>query len=275
MSSKVRFMRLIGPLVAAAVALGLVMGSALPAAASCTAPCAYDTYVTGTANANLVAYYPMYEGSGTTMNDTSGNGHNGTYTNATLGGVSGVVFNGSTSIAATPNLNTANANQILTVAGWVIDTEAGTTSPHIMWEQTSNSGSNTGAVAFDAYDSAPASFPFTMWEDNNSGAGHYYSNHFARPASRTAWHHFVWEFDRFTTQGCNSAFLVIDGTSQTASHDQCYEMHNIAFLNNQPFYFGARSGVSFPYHVTLRGVGIWTRALTATEISDLVTATFI
>lgn len=262
--------RVFGPVLAALMALGVMVGGqALPALATCTAPCAYDTYVTGTANSGLVAYYPMYDTSGTTMTDTSGNGKNGTYSNVTLNGVSGAAFNGTTSIASTPNLDTANANQVMTVAAWVIDRDTSSTAK-IMWEQTTNSGSNTGAVAFDINDGAPASYKFTTWENNGT---HYYTRHFARPGN-TNWHFFVWEFDRNTTEGCFSALVSVDTGDPGSSNDQCWEMHNVAFPNGKPFFFGARSGPANAYQVDLRGVGIWTRGLSATEISAMYGSTF-
>lgn len=67
-------------------------------------PQAYTSKVKAIAPANLIAFWPMAETSGTTIVDESGNGRNGTYSNVTLGaagmgdGRTAVSFNGTTSV---------------------------------------------------------------------------------------------------------------------------------------------------------------------------------
>ncbi len=65
----------------------------------------YAVKVKGIASANLIAYWPLSEPSGTVVNDVSGNGRNGVYTAVTLGqpgigdGRTSASFDGTTSLA--------------------------------------------------------------------------------------------------------------------------------------------------------------------------------
>lgn len=258
----------------ATLALAVVFAMvAATAQAACTTPCAYDQYVTGTANSGLVAYYPMYETSGTTMNDTSGNGKNGTYSNSVvLNGTAGAAFDGSFAIASTPALNLTSGN-VVTVAFWAKDQET-RSNEHLIFENTTNMNNNIGAFYFSHYDHTNAltgTQHYKLAQRQGTGT-HYNLVDFATTAS-SLWHFYVVEMDRDTNRGCYSGFFIYDGTTQTQGADQCWEMNGVAFLN-QAMYFGARSGNQFPWTGTLRGLGIWTRSLTGTEISDLVAAQY-
>jgi len=95
----------------------------------------YAAKVKGIASANLIAYWPLAEPSGTTIVDESGNAYNGAYTAITLGaagigdGRSAATFDGSTSLGNVYGASFAAAfnNQTLTAALWVRQSDAAST----------------------------------------------------------------------------------------------------------------------------------------------------
>jgi hypothetical protein len=78
---------------------------------------------TVTVNPSIVGYWPMDEGSGSILHDTSGNGNNGVISNATwVGGVAGTAlnFNGSNALVAISNSTSlSNLNGPVTLVAWV------------------------------------------------------------------------------------------------------------------------------------------------------------
>lgn len=268
---------------AAVLFLVALVGSLMPiaeVAASCTAPCAYDTYITGTANSGLVAYYPMYETSGTTMNDTGGGSHNGTYSASglTLNGVSGVAFDGSAnSMATTPSLDLTPANGgtgIVTVNVLIKDQET-RTGGHMLFNQTANYGLHSGAIAFNLRNNAPNGVNRMMTGQSYDSTGNHYNAVEQAVLPNSNWTMLTIVFRRDQKYGfgsplndCYSGLLYENDQAQSPIVNQCWDVTGHSFLNDS-FQFGAYGSHSWPAAVTMRGFGIWTRALTATEINDL------
>jgi hypothetical protein len=94
--------------VAIAAVIGVVQFVATPASMAATS--------------GLVAAYPFSEGSGTTVTDVSGNGNNGTITNATwaagkYGG--GLQFNGTNALVTVPDAASLHLSGAMTLEAWV------------------------------------------------------------------------------------------------------------------------------------------------------------
>ncbi len=122
----------------------------------------YSTKVKNIASANLVAYWPLAEPSGTVITDVSGNGYNGVYTAVTLGqpgigdGRTCAKFDGSTSYANAYSVGFAGAfnNQEGTIAVWArIPTAApwtdATTRRVIFFQVDANNRISFGRTATD------------------------------------------------------------------------------------------------------------------------------
>lgn len=265
------------------LSLFALIGALVPVvnvAATCTAPCGYDTYITGTANSGLVAYYPMYETSGTTMNDTGGGSHNGTYSASglTLNGVTGVAFDGSSnSIATTPSLDLTAANggtYIVTVNMLIRDQET-RTGGHMLFNQTSNYGLHGGAIAFYLRNNAPNGVNRMMTGQSYDSTGNHYNAVEQNVLGTSNWTMLTIMFRRDQKYGygsplndCYSGLLYVNSFAQSPIVNQCWDVTSKSFLNDS-FQFGAYGSNLWPSVVTIRGFGIWTRALTSTEINDL------
>lgn len=92
-----------------------------------------------------LAYYRLGEASGTTMNDSSGNSRNGTYTSVTLGAASLVAdtdtagsFNGTSSDASVPNGLWMDVDQAFTVEAWIKTNATGYREIAAQYATTSN-----------------------------------------------------------------------------------------------------------------------------------------
>lgn len=282
--------RLLAPLVAIVAGLSMIGPAALPAAATCTAPCAYDTYVTGTANSGLVAYYPMYETSGTTMNDTSGNGLNGTYasSNITYFGVGGAKFLGAAtgSEATTPSLDLRPANtgsEIVTVNFWMKDQET-RTGERMLFTQSGDYTTRTGAIGFELRDGSPsqgtrlAATQAVVGVTTGGAASNINVDDFDH-AGDTGWHMYTvlyrrdFDYGSGGTNDCFSGELIFDGALATSYSNDCTDIAHVDFPLSY-FEFGAYGIHLTPAAFTMRGFGVWTRPLSSTEISDLFASTF-
>jgi hypothetical protein len=111
------------------------------------------------ATGGLVAAYSFDEGSGTVVNDTSGQGNNGTVSNATWttsGKDNGaLVFNGSSSLVTIPDSSSLHLSSGMTLEAWVNASTVDSNWRDVIYkgndafylERTSNSSTGPPAAA--------------------------------------------------------------------------------------------------------------------------------
>lgn len=199
---------------------------------------------------NIVAYWKFDEGSGTSAADATGNGNNGTLVNSPTWGPGkindGLSFasNQYVNIGNNPALN-FNGTMPFTIAGW---------------------GKTTIAQNAEIFDGLTGTNGFRLAIGAGSGSPNgsltlYISGSWKHSLSTVfdngSWHQFGVTYD-----GTTLSFYV-DGSfdsSSTTSGPTSVSMNRS---------IGNIAGLSYPFGGTLDEIGIWSRALSAGEISTL------
>ncbi len=212
----------------------------------------------GVSNSGLMGYWPMNEGRGLTVGDSSGQGNTGTITGATwTNGKKGgaLSFNGSsyTSITGT-NANDFNFSSTVTIGFWMkgstnlntVILEKSNNNNHYHFQTTNEAMNNDGNHVLFGVTGMPSTGRVSS----------------AKIVSDGSWHYVVGTFD----SSVNTLKIYVDGVldkSNTGATDEIT-------TNSQPLLIGSRSGsVGFPG--VIDDVRIFYRVLSATEVQNLYT----
>lgn len=219
---------------------------------------AKDFYYAGIfSRTGIVREYLFAEGSGSTANDTSGSGVNGTITGATYSTNS--PMKSPRTALTTPRLAVRNYNAALNVASgnYVTVADSDTFEPATFsiafWFNTRQTG-NVVIIEKDT------NFGFSVQRDTdnimkaNSNNGTICKGTNAYSDGR--WHFCV-------LHNGSAPKLYIDGVDETTTSTQ-----RTAAYSTGPLYFGSRAGAA-PYVGLLQDVQIFNRVLTAQEVKDL------
>jgi uncharacterized repeat protein (TIGR01451 family) len=213
-------------------------------------------FSTGVALTNeLLGYWPLNEGTGNVAHDQSGNGYNATLSNTawTTGPFNyAVSFNGTNSHAVTPAIPFTNA---FSVSVWVNPAS----TPQTGWAGIVQSESNSGLSL--GVDSTGATYKFTV----NGGAGSTGTCAFVNVAQGCAqggtvtagWHMVSGTYDGTT------AVLYVDGVM--VASDTFTAPADVSV----PLQIGASWSNSAVWDGALDAVRLYSRALTASEVSAL------
>jgi len=205
---------------------------------------------------NLVGYWKLDDGQGTTVADLSGSGNNGTLSAAgatwqttvpaTVGfdDAASVILNGTSGYASLGIANLPANNAAQTISVWVNFPSTGGTQNMIALD---NAGAASGIQL------GIRGGNVTVW---GWGGGTLVA---AAPPSTGAWHHLAYTYDGTTDS------LYIDGvvTTATASHA------TTAFAAVAAAYLGTYDGGSELYGGSLDDVRVYNVALTASQIVQL------
>lgn len=209
----------------------------------------------------LVGYWPFCGNA----NDASGNGNNGTVNGATLTtdrfGNSGSAysFNGSSNYIDVGNNNSLNSN-IVTISAWYIAVDYGSSAQVFQGNLVSKREQSGWGGAYQlALISNPSNLVWATYTIAGQN-GNVYST--LQPLGQ--WIHVVYVHD------LNSARIYINGVLSGTTL-----VSGGLTSNNLPVWFGARpnaGGLSHFFNGILDDIAIWNRALTASEIQQLYTA---
>jgi len=214
-----------------------------------------------------IAYWRLGESSGTVANDSSGNGHNGTYNGSPTLGVSpgaitgdsdtAVTFNGSTQYVAGPSLGLATNLSPLTYTLWFKTTSAAVN----VWPfAEGNSTDNTPLSGFALSNSASNKLDWFIRSSAN----------FITVTSLSAVNDGNWHMAAGTVDASLKMWLYIDGVKQNTvggglvADTVTFNTSSIAALT--------RGGVGNFFPGTLDEVAVFNYALTSTQISNLYAA---
>ena len=162
----------------------------------------------------LVAYWTFNEGTGSTVADSSGNGHtmslvNGpTWTTGIIGGA--LSFNGVNNYGVAPSIN-PGATAAISVSLWLNRTytvPSGGAGANVLFEFSANFNSTSTGFEFFPDDQCGG---MAVGVHGNSG---YNLKCYAQPTSG-AWHHLVAIYDK-SQNAANEVTLYLDGAVQTA-----------------------------------------------------------
>ena len=228
---------------------------------------AYDTAVL--ADSPLM-YWEMAEPSGTTMTDSSGNSHNGTFSAVTLGatgigdGATAASFNGTSSFASAAIDLTAQ-NKI-TLEFWLKEASWGTTDA-LGFEFSTNQNTNAGTFLVDPNLSTPSgNVNFGV----SKGDGTNYNQGSIPQPSANAWHHFVMLLDR-TVSTPPTAY--VDAVVKTTTPSINTTMGD-NFASNT-LYIMSRAGTSLFNTGTMSKVAIYAGLLSSTQVTNHFNAAII
>ncbi|MBP6091293.1 MAG: hypothetical protein KA521_08570, partial [Crocinitomicaceae bacterium] len=201
----------------------------------------------------LVGYWP-FNGN---ANDVSGNGFNGIVSNVSLttdrNNISNSAYlwpstNGTNSFIDVGNLHSLIPNSI-TISAWIL-ADGGTINPRII---------SSGEVGFSTQSTINANRYYqAAWD--RAGAGIWPSTF---PVSSNVWHHLVFTANHINGQ----AKLYVDGVLTDSS---CCGIPNPNYVMNNTWNIGRKSTSAFDaWGGKLDDIGVWNRALTQQEITNL------
>jgi hypothetical protein len=198
--------------------------------------------------------------SGTTVLDTSGNGHNGTITGAT--GAAGkinqaLLFDGSSNYITVPGLDLTGTN-VITVSFWLNTTYV--SDDDIILETSANSNFNAGAFKVIANGSGENRF----WVDLVGNVGK--SSGDTADYSDNTWRHFavVMDMGRPTNE---VSHIYMNGVDWPLQHS--YDSNNNGNFGNYTLYMMSRAGSSLFADGLLDDVRIYTRELSSDDVVAL------
>lgn len=210
----------------------------------------------------LVAYWPMNEGTGTQMGDSSGNKNNGslinsfTWVTGKLG--KALSFNGTNNYVSAPSVDSSGTN-VISVSWWMYKSSFNN-SISIVAETSPNFNVSTTGWVIGPDDNTGY---FAVGLRGNVGYSIPYYN---RP-SAGVWHHYTAIFDK--SRATNEVSFYIDGVLQTPATYAVHNNNNTNNFGNDVFYMGMRGGVQYPFAGKLDDFRIYNRALSQSEILDL------
>ncbi|MFA6077782.1 MAG: LamG domain-containing protein [Candidatus Paceibacterota bacterium] len=210
----------------------------------------------------LVGYWPMNEGTGTQMGDSSGNKNNGSLVNSftwATGKLGNALnFNGTNNYVSVPSIDSSGTN-VVSVSWWMYKSSfhnsisiVAETSPNFNVSTTGwviGPDDNTGYFAVGLRGNVGYSIPYY----NRPSAG--------------VWHHYVAILDK--SKATNEVSFYIDGVLQTPATYAVHNNNNTNNFGNDAFYMGMRGGVQYPFAGKLDDFRIYNRALAVSEILDL------
>lgn len=217
----------------------------------------------------LVAYWKLDDNTGTTANDSSGTGNNATlaaspgtptWTSGRLGYA--LNFDGTDDYASEAAVDLSTTN-VVTVSLWLYQS-AWNDTDDLAVETTVNWNSYTTGLIVNPNGGSPCAGSFWIGVRGNVG---YNIACYNRPGAG-AWHHIVAVFDK--SQTTNEVDLYIDGLLQTpTSRPPSYTSNNTNNFGNDPIYLMSRGGSSLFTAGKLDEVRIYTRALSAGDVTEL------
>ncbi len=217
----------------------------------------------GDITSNLFLQWRFLEGSGTTVADSTGNGHGLTLTNGpTWGagpftGLPEISFDGSNDYAqSTASLDLSGTN-VITVATWL----KWPSSPplKVYWESSANYNNFSDTFAcFQVDNNSKLSF------DHKGNVGYCLSNLNTQPSAAT-WHHFavIYDFSLST----NEVYAYVDGSLATMQYST--NANNTGNFGNRVLNLASRNGASVFAQVEMADFRIYTRALASGDVTDL------
>ncbi len=215
----------------------------------------------------LVGYWPMNEGTGTQIDDASGNKYNGT-----LNGPSWVVgklrnalsFDGANDYVRTASLPLGDL-QKLSIAYW-LKVPQPTGAQTITMELSSDGNANPNGAFWQLIYGNGSIFSSTLGATALYGAGPVHNSK-TYPMPSVGWHHFVFVYDR--SKASNQIESVyIDGVSQTLAAT-ITSLGAGTYFRNDNLYLMSRGGISFFTGGYMDDLRIYNRILSQSEILDL------
>ena len=208
-----------------------------------------ETLEDRTAPATLVAAYAFNEGTGTTVNDSSGNGNNGTITNATwtTSGKYGdaLVFNGTNALVTIPDAASLHLTTGMTLEAWVNPSSVTSTFRDVIYK----GNDNYWLEATSIYSGEPA-------------AGATLGSSDVATYGKTALKTNTWAFLTETYNGSTLALYVNGKQVSSLAHTG-----NIATSTN-PLQIGGDSINGQYFKGTIDNVRVYNGALTAAQITS-------
>ena len=212
--------------------------------------------------AGLVLFAKFSEGSGSTVADSSGNGHTGYLTNSPAW-IPGVTDSALNFVSARKqavnfgNLNLARSNQCT----------------FSMWMQKTNTA-DIGLAALGCTSGTYNAIFIAWWNDGYVYGGVGFTNAgrvFNAPYVANTWMHFVMVYDGTQLQNSNRINLFINGVQATPSPDQSWAKTAIStsigtVSTNFSLSWDSNEGYESGRY---DGVGVWNRALSASEIQQV------
>ena len=218
---------------------------------------------TPTATPDLVGYWPMEEGSGTSVLDASGQGNNGSLpVNGTwIAGQRGTYalrVDGNTQYASVPDAASLDLTSAITLAAW-IKPEQNTTQDLI--KKAVNGGTDGYELTLSAVSAPNVQKVFVRFNQVTSGDTYRVNSTTQYPADGTTWMHVAATYDGATIR------LYVNGVQEGSLAASI----TIA-QNNLPLGIGAQSDGGRKYKGALDEVRVYGRALSAAEIAELLCA---
>jgi len=217
--------------------------------------------VTGSASAAspLAGWWPLYEGSGTTAHDTSGNHNNGILSGAakwTQGYFgSGLAFDGTSAKVDVPDTSSLEPNSTITVTAYVKSTGSPGNYKYII----AKGATSCIASSYALYTGANGGLEFYV--SQNGGL-----NYVLSPDAGTGVWNGQWHFVVGTDDG-SAVHLYVDGkqigTGTPVSGPIAYDLPN-----GNDLFFGHYDGCpGFDYSGSLDEPTVWSHALTPSQVS--------
>jgi hypothetical protein len=210
-----------------------------------------------------------YPGSGTAWKDLSGNGNHFTlYGAPTLNSAGYFVFDGTNDYSRSTSTLNLSSYTAVTVLIWFKPTSypsSGTLD--FVYELTSNFNSYTGGFVH-SYNDTSLSQDYQVFLSNKGSAGYNIGVWNKSLFNDLAWKYSAGVFDRNQSSAENS--LYVNGTVATALSNPYpgYANDNTNTFANDYFFIGTRGGVTYFSDMSVAGIQVYNRALSATEIEQ-------
>lgn len=206
---------------------------------------------------NIVAYWKLDESSGNAA-DATGNGNTGV--NTSVGFAAGQINNGAVFNAASDNLNVGRLSAIenigaVTTAGWYKQTTLDTLQVYY------SKGGIGNPQSFDLFSYTDGN----LYVEINSGSNRAKIDYSAYMSADT-WTHIAVVFDGSGATNADKLKIYFNGTQQTLTYEGT--IGTVTTTSTGDLTFGAYSGVNGLVGMEDE-IGVWSRALTGTEISTL------
>lgn len=211
---------------------------------------------------NLVSYWKLDESSGNAADSVGSNTltNNGSTTYST-----GKINNGAVLNANTKYLSIADASQsgldlttAFTFSFWINVTKP-TNGVTISFIDKYLGTGNQRSYRLYYYNSSGTYTFYSDLSGDGSGADEYILNY---TLTDSTWYHIVYVWNGSTKKHT----LYINGSSQG---EQTGSLTSSLFNSTAPFYLGNGQGLNTTLNGTMDEVGVWSRALSSTEISQL------
>ncbi|MFA6039099.1 MAG: LamG-like jellyroll fold domain-containing protein [Candidatus Peribacteraceae bacterium] len=209
----------------------------------------YSTHLGGYAD-GLVGYWRFYEGAGTTVADSTGNGRTGTLTNSPIwvnGKLGkGLQFDGVNDFVAVNDHDSLDVTNAMTISAWVYWSSSGVREMILK-----NNNANTGYGQYELYQNN------TYVSFRLMGASSTLTT--STPLSLNAWHHVaaVWDGTRMK--------IFLDGVPDNNS----VSYSGTPVSTTGRLTFGAYANGLYPFSGMFDEIRIYNRAISANEVAIL------